>query len=215
MNEKENLNCSGIYALVCPDSGEIRYVGRSNNINRRFADHLYSKKASSTPVSEWIYYLDKKNKKPECVILEKHENPIEIEKIWIDRARKESSDTLLNVLKGGENEFKWCVNYNHKIWVAEGLPTPFKKWISIVWIGAKNNKKISNHIAEVRDLRRSLKSEKDILSFEMHVAQYLYNKFPKHQEYVAEWAEKVAPKVNKKYPGKFSIEYKDGTVVTP
>ena len=80
MDEKENLNCSGIYALVCPDTDEIKYVGRSKNIRKRFIYHLYSKKNSTTPVAWWIKSLHEENKRPKCIILETHINPTEVEK---------------------------------------------------------------------------------------------------------------------------------------
>lgn len=56
-----------IYALCDPDTGDVRYIGKSNNPKRRYSQHLSFNRGY--PVSEWIQNLKKKSKKPVMKIL--------------------------------------------------------------------------------------------------------------------------------------------------
>ena len=59
-----------IYALRDPRNSYIRYVGKTNNLNRRFNSHIQRAKTSTTHSSRWIYSLIKLGIKPIIDILE-------------------------------------------------------------------------------------------------------------------------------------------------
>jgi len=60
-----------IYALKCPVSGDIRYIGKSNEPQRRYYAHMRTDKAASSHKINWIQKLLREGLKPELVILEK------------------------------------------------------------------------------------------------------------------------------------------------
>lgn len=46
-----------IYSLEDPETGEIRYVGKANNIKSRFYGHLNEKGGKNTHKKNWINFL--------------------------------------------------------------------------------------------------------------------------------------------------------------
>lgn len=52
-----------VYLLVCPDDGRVRYVGCSNNPEKRLISHLYEN-VCSPKKREWIERLRRTNRKP-------------------------------------------------------------------------------------------------------------------------------------------------------
>ena len=46
-----------IYALLCPETGEIRYIGKSRNSATRLRQHLSAAKSMTTPVNRWVHSL--------------------------------------------------------------------------------------------------------------------------------------------------------------
>jgi hypothetical protein len=63
-----------IYALVDPNTGEVRYVGQTDNLKHRIRVHLASKR--DTPLTQWLASL--RPAQPWVVILE----TVEQEKVW-------------------------------------------------------------------------------------------------------------------------------------
>jgi hypothetical protein len=59
-----------IYGLVCPISNEIRYIGKSNDPQRRLKDHLIDFRGVELGKAMWIRDLKMKNLKPELLILD-------------------------------------------------------------------------------------------------------------------------------------------------
>lgn len=88
-----------IYALKSP-SGDIRYIGVTNNLALRLAQHLEDK--SNTPKSRWIQRLLADDTKPELMELEKvpAEKAAETERKWLEVAKKEGW-RLTNSRDGG------------------------------------------------------------------------------------------------------------------
>lgn len=92
-----------IYVLKCPE-GNIRYVGKTNNIKRRLSSHINEAKTGKGRryVLNWIHSLLLLNKKPtievieECVI----ENWQERERYWVNFYR-EIIPNLCNNADGG------------------------------------------------------------------------------------------------------------------
>jgi group I intron endonuclease len=92
-----------IYTLKHPETFEVRYVGKTNNIKRRFAQHKSKKcleKTGSKKLAAWIMKLLSINLTPIMEIIEEcEENWVEREKCWISYY---SDNNLCNLSEGGE-----------------------------------------------------------------------------------------------------------------
>ena len=53
-----------IYALVDPNTNKVRYIGKTNNMKRRYNEHLNRSKDMKHHSSRWIQSLLHKNQKP-------------------------------------------------------------------------------------------------------------------------------------------------------
>lgn len=99
-----------IYALICPQEGTVKYVGKSNNVRERFLHHhIFSRKSDcSYAKKNWINKLRKNNMFPVLSILEKctEDNWAEREIYWIKKL-KDDGYPLLNISKGGESVSYW------------------------------------------------------------------------------------------------------------
>lgn len=58
------MTSTHIYTLSCPDTGAIRYVGKSNDMQARLRDHLSSAGRERTRRANWIRSLKKQGKTP-------------------------------------------------------------------------------------------------------------------------------------------------------
>lgn len=85
-----------IYTLEHPITNEVRYVGKTINIKRRYKQHLYEKRPSHK--ASWIKSLRKENLKPIIKIIEicTIDNWIDREIYWIS-----VFDNLTNIRSGG------------------------------------------------------------------------------------------------------------------
>ena len=93
-----------IYALCCPDTGEIRYIGKANNSAKRLASHIRDSRRRTFPVSCWIKKLSADGKRPVLKLLEAAEDWREAERRWIAVSRARG-DRLLNLADGGDEPF--------------------------------------------------------------------------------------------------------------
>lgn len=91
-----------IYALECPTTGEIRYVGKSNNPKNRYYEHL--RERGNSYKCNWIQSLIKNGLKPELIIIEVVNSDIwkERECYWINYY-KENNIKLTNSTLGGDD----------------------------------------------------------------------------------------------------------------
>lgn len=94
------LSFSGIYALTCPRTGEIRYIGRSVNIAKRYASHRQQVGACSleTHYGRWMNSL---TKPPGIVVIESTESTKDAEIKHI-KEHKDAGFNLVNTGSGGE-----------------------------------------------------------------------------------------------------------------
>jgi len=91
-----------IYGLLDPDTKLVRYIGKSNNPNKRLYNHIFNCRKSPTHKNNWIKSLLDNNKKPLIEIID--EVLIEEWQIWeifyIDKYKKDGFD-LTNLSNGG------------------------------------------------------------------------------------------------------------------
>lgn len=92
-----------IYALTDPRTGDIRYVGYSSQLSRRFCAHLQdARKGLLTHKAKWIASLLREGLRPGLEVLE--ESPVSApqqEKIWIAALRSKGFN-LTNDTDGGD-----------------------------------------------------------------------------------------------------------------
>ncbi len=60
-----------IYGLIDPRNGELRYVGKTNNLSVRFKRHCYAT-SLGTHKSSWIKSLKRLNLEPQLLVLEEY-----------------------------------------------------------------------------------------------------------------------------------------------
>lgn len=90
-----------IYALICPISNQIRYVGKTNSIRVRYNAHLNDK--SKSHKTSWIKSLKSMGLKPECIVLDEAETDASFwEQYWIAQCKLWGFD-LVNHTLGSEN----------------------------------------------------------------------------------------------------------------
>jgi hypothetical protein len=90
-----------IYALCCPLTGEVRYVGKAMNARKRFAGHMRDANRRMTLVYLWIRTLHERGAAPILRVLER----VHIED-WERREREHIAQfrtlgPLLNMADGG------------------------------------------------------------------------------------------------------------------
>lgn len=89
-----------IYALICPLSNQIRYVGKTVSIKTRYSAHLNDN--SKSHKSSWIKSLKTKGLKPNYIILDTVEKDTSFwEQYWIAQCKAWGFD-LVNHTLGGE-----------------------------------------------------------------------------------------------------------------
>jgi len=94
-----------IYALIHPDTGALRYIGKANCVRTRFAGHIRDSRNRNTPLYAWIRKLAANGLEPDCVVIE--ENCAEWqsrEKFYIASGKAAGYD-LLNMAEGGGQPF--------------------------------------------------------------------------------------------------------------
>lgn len=91
-----------IYCLKSPLTGEIKYIGKSNDPSKRLTQHIQDAKKGKTKKDRWINSLLTKNTTPVMEILE--EVPVgkwqASERKWI-KSSKMAGMKLLNKAPGG------------------------------------------------------------------------------------------------------------------
>jgi hypothetical protein len=93
-----------IYALFDPRDGEIRYVGKTDDLCRRYAHHLcpaYYKRGHKK--FKWIQSLERRQLTPRLLVLQECDEStwIEAERWWIWHLRREGN-RLTNMTAGGD-----------------------------------------------------------------------------------------------------------------
>jgi len=92
-----------IYALKCPVSGNVRYVGKANNVKERYRNHLNPCKDKNTYKRNWINSLRRRNLRPIVEVVK--EVPMDEWKKWeryFIKYYKDKGYDLVNCMDGGE-----------------------------------------------------------------------------------------------------------------
>jgi hypothetical protein len=91
-----------IYALICPKTNHVKYIGKADNVNRRLRQHIYQSKYSDSNKNTWIKNLLKENYKPEIEIIDEvlFEDWGYWEDFWI-KYFKFLGFNLINEMNGG------------------------------------------------------------------------------------------------------------------
>lgn len=110
-----------IYALRCPESDEIRYIGKSTNPNRRLSAHISAavNKAYDHHTSRWIRKLSLLDLVPSIEILEEvasGDSWREVERRWIKEGN-EKGWPLTNSTAGGEG-LDYLNEYDKQVYLA-------------------------------------------------------------------------------------------------
>jgi hypothetical protein len=94
-----------VYALICPQTGMPRYIGKANDASRRLHSHIRDAKRRHGPVQKWICELMAEGLRPSIQILADDltsENWRGVEKALIEEARNIlGREYLLNLADGG------------------------------------------------------------------------------------------------------------------
>ena len=90
-----------IYGLTDPATGEVRYIGKSNNPEKRLKNHLRDRRKSHRV--SWLKSLTRSGLRPGLVILEKVDDADwqEAERRWIKHFQEQGAD-LTNSTDGGD-----------------------------------------------------------------------------------------------------------------
>lgn len=94
-----------VYALLCPITGDVRYIGKANNTQKRLKSHIRAArdpKKNHTPVYCWINQLGRQGLQPiaQVVAIAIGDDWQTLERELIAQWRKDGR--LLNVADGGD-----------------------------------------------------------------------------------------------------------------
>lgn len=94
-----------IYALIDPNTDQIRYIGKTSNLSRRLiTHHSPSSIKTNTHKNNWLRSLISNGQKAKCMIIQTYNTKEELiwaEKIWIANYRILNCN-LVNATNGGE-----------------------------------------------------------------------------------------------------------------
>ncbi len=100
--KKQKPKKAEIYALCDPETGEVRYIGKSSDSHHRFKSHMRETRRDY-PLYRWINKLRKSGLCPKLKILFETDDWEISEKLTIEKYRQ--SGRLLNVAEGGDQPY--------------------------------------------------------------------------------------------------------------
>jgi len=139
-----------IYALVDPENGDIRYIGKSIRPELRLKDHMND--VSNCHRSHWLQSLKKQGAKPDLLILEKIHGDWpwqHSERYWIARGRREGWP-LTNNTSGGDG--------------VPDLPLETRAKMRAVWTGRKHSPESCARIGDSKRGTKHKESTKKLMS---------------------------------------------------
>lgn len=157
---KNKILC-GIYALVCPYTKNIKYIGQSININKRYKEHLRAN--AKYPVYKWIKELKKNGKNPILKII-KLADKERLDQLEIEEIKRHGISSLLNVSIGGKLGYHDLAR--KKPWVAKGVACPTKYYLMVM----RNSFPDSSVINDVKNAVLKCSSTKERVALELRFA---------------------------------------------
>lgn len=88
-----------IYALCCPRTMQVRYVGCTINPQDRKRVHTHSKPTADTPLAVWLRRLHERDQRPFFVVVDRtttERGGRELERQWIAHYARKNGPLLLN-----------------------------------------------------------------------------------------------------------------------
>lgn len=168
-----DMTVNYIYGLCDPETGEVRYIGKSMRPRERLQNHMNEK--SKCHRSHWLQSLKRRGLVPDMVILETVCGLWpwqESERYWIERGRSLGWD-LTNNTSGGDG--------------VSDLPKETRERMRQVWVGRKHSDEAKAKIGAASSRRRASLETRE----RMRKAQI---------GRVISWADKVAEAIRKLDP---------------
>lgn len=214
---KEIPQCSGIYALVCPVTGDIRYIGKSKNIRRRYNNHKSASSNKSHPVTRWTAKLRTKGLSPCLSILyEGQEEELDEREIYFIKKYREAGSNLMNLEDGGSTPAASGNGRSLECWSVAGVADPYRILRNITLPIVRYSDRMKHVMKNKSDQYRSLKTEKERVEFQLNCFSILMEGNNKEVEIKAErWMSKASRQINEKYPGRVTLKFACGTIYTP
>lgn len=96
-----------IYALLCPDTRAVRYIGKADDPYRRLKSHMSEAPRLRRPVNLWLRRLRSDGKVPILEIIETCPAAAwpDRERHWIETYRQRGDGLLLNLAEGGDQPY--------------------------------------------------------------------------------------------------------------
>ena len=97
---RDGYSFACVYALTCPSTGEIRYIGKTKDIKSRFKSHCNNRRIfkKQTYYGNWIRSLASD---PGLIILSKNKD-LDAEEIRLIKHYRELGANLVNTANGGQ-----------------------------------------------------------------------------------------------------------------
>ena len=164
-----------IYGLREPDTGLIRYIGKTNNPHRRWLNHLTEK--SHCKRTYWIRSLLRRGLRPEIVVIEEIHGAWpwqESERFWIAFANR-NGWPLINMTSGGDGVPDWAAKpkryYGKDHWthkkpsaLARGNKNGSRVHPESIWRGSRcrSSKLTEQQVISIRQLSTEGKSQQEL-----------------------------------------------------
>lgn len=94
-----------IYALTDPNTNEVRYLGKANNVDARFKGHLRDMDRRKTPVYSWMRKLWESAKHPKVTTIAVCGNDWQATERLLIAGFRERGARLLNLADGGDEPY--------------------------------------------------------------------------------------------------------------
>lgn len=160
------LNSVYIYALIDPESEEIRYIGKSIRPEQRLQNHI-NEPPTNCHRSHWIQSLKVRGLRPELIIIEEIRGAWpwqESERYWIKRCLA-AGMRLTNNTSGGDG--------------VSDLPPETREKMRKTWLGRKHKPE------SVEKIRRAVRGRKHTEKHRQHMSDIMTGR-------KIEWVDKVA-----------------------
>lgn len=176
-----------IYVLKCPDTNEIRYVGKTiESLNKRLSGHITKARYNrSTHVSCWIYGLLQENKLPIIKLIElvKDELWEEREQYWIAYF-----DNLCNHTIGGEcGTLGYIPTQSHKDKLSQSLKGKIRPLEVRLKISNSHKGKILSEITKEK-LRQCNLGKKQTIEQRLKTSKSVLQIDPKNNMIIKEYS---------------------------